>query len=244
MGQTFTLLPQVESTNALVMEWGKQQKPQGAGCLAFCQTAGRGRLGRTFFSPEGSGLYFSLLLRPAVTAQTGLAITTAAAVAMAKALEAQGKQPMIKWVNDILLDNRKVCGILAQSGFSGGSITPDFVVLGVGLNLCPPTEGFPCELQEVAGGVFEELPSPQTAVSLVQDFLRFFWAYYARLEEKDHLTHYQSRNWLLGKTVTAGAITGRVQGVDSAFRLLVQGEDGEIHPIAAGEVTLGTKNLV
>ncbi len=237
---SFSFVPQIDSTNRVAMEWGKQGEQEGRVCLALSQSAGQGRMGRTFYSPRGSGLYFSLLLRPQ-SPQAGLLITAAAGVAMAKAVEKTGVKASIKWVNDIMVNNRKVCGILAKGG---AEKEKTYAVLGVGINLCPPKEGFPEELQGVAGSVFPALPSPRIATNLLGCFLKEFYAYYQKLDAKMYWQDYAQRNWLLTKTVTAGEITGTVTGIDEDFRLLVTDDRGTEHPIFAGEVTLGTKNLV
>lgn len=237
---SFSFVPQIDSTNRVAMEWGKQREQEGKVCLAMSQTAGQGRMGKTFYSPKGSGLYFSLLLTPD-SPQGGLLITAAAGVAMAKAVEKTGAHASIKWVNDIMVNNRKVCGILAKGGVEQ---TRSFVVLGVGVNLCPPEGGFPEELAGVAGSVFSALPSPKIAANLLACFFNEFYEYYQRLDAKEYGDEYRNRNWLLGKTVTAGAVTGEVTGIDEEFRLVITDESGEQHPIFAGEVTLGTKNFV
>ncbi len=237
---SFSFVSEIDSTNRVVMEWGKVGEGEGKVCLALSQSAGQGRMGKSFYSPQGSGLYFSLLLTPS-SPDAGLLITAAAGVAMAKAVEKTGVKASIKWVNDILVENRKVCGILAKGGVEQNR---GYVVLGVGVNLCPPKEGFPEELQGVAGSVFPALPSPQIAANLLCCFLKEFYAYYQKLDAKMYWQDYTQRNWLLGKIVTAGQITGKVTGIDKDFRLLVTDDMGKEHSIFAGEVTLGTKNLV
>ncbi len=237
---SFSFVPQIDSTNRVVMEWAKLGEEEGKGFLAMSQTAGQGRMGKSFYSPQGSGLYFSLLLTPS-SPDAGLLITAAAGVAMAKAVEQAGRCASIKWVNDIMVENRKVCGILAKGGVEQNR---SYVVLGVGVNLCPPEDGFPAELTGVAGSVFSALPSPRTAANLLACFLKEFYAYYQNLDAKIYWQDYTQRNWLLGKTVTAGQVTGKVTGIDEEFRLLINDEMGKEHAIFAGEVTLGTKNLV
>lgn len=237
---SFTFLDEVDSTNTIAMEWGKAGEGEGKIFLAAAQRAGRGRMGRHFFSPKGSGLYFSILLRPQ-SVHGALYVTAAAGVAMAKAVEGAGKPAAIKWVNDIMVENRKVCGILAKGALGED---PPFTVLGVGVNLCPPKEGFPEEIQKVAGSVFSSLPSPKETADLLGRFLKEFYPCYQNLDAKDYWQDYNDRNWLLGKTVTAGETVGVVTGIDREFRLLITDEKGEEHPVFAGEVTLGTKNLV
>ena len=108
-----TVLPTAPSTNALVREKANQGRPEGCVIIACEQTDGRGRYGRQFFSPVDSGVYLSLLLRPtAYSPQQATCLTAAAAAAMCQAIEAvTGQQPGIKWVNDIFLHGKKVCGI-------------------------------------------------------------------------------------------------------------------------------------
>ena len=202
---SFTVEQQVDSTNRVVQDWAKQGHQSGRVCLALSQTCGRGRLGRSFYSPEGTGIYFSILLRPH-SLEGGTLVTTAAAVAMAKAMEQVGKCPMIKWVNDILVDNRKVCGILAQGGIEGTAFGANYVVLGVGVNLTQPTEGFPTELKEVAGGLFDQIPALSPVAALLTAFFNEFLGYYKQLEQKEFWEDYHRRNWLLGKTVTAACV--------------------------------------
>lgn len=231
----FTLVQQVDSTNQTVKDWGAQGQGEGAVLIARRQTAGRGRQGRRFYSPDGSGIYFSLLLRPPLPGDKALRITAAAAVAVAQTL---GPNAQIKWVNDVFLHGRKVCGILTESGCSGSRL--DYAVLGIGLNLTVPSGGFPPELRGIAGGIFEQPPDADTVADLLARFFDRFYELYQDLESPAILRTYEQRNLLQGKTVTAGAVTGRVEGIDEAFRLLVRDEQGQVHPLFAGEATIGS----
>ena len=126
--------------------------------IAGEQTVGRGRMGRSFYSPGGSGIYLSLLLRPvnADPRQT-VTLTAAAAAALCQAMEdVSGKSPQIKWVNDIFLNGRKVSGILTEAAFGLESGAPEYVVVGVGINACAPEGGFPPELAEIAGVLWDK----------------------------------------------------------------------------------------
>ena len=125
--------------------------------VAESQTAGRGRLGRSFHSPVGTGLYMSILLRPTFSAERALFITTAAAVAVCRAIEQEtGLKPQIKWVNDIYLHEKKICGILTESSINFETKGLKWAVLGIGLNLSEPEGGFPEEIRSVAGALFAE----------------------------------------------------------------------------------------
>ena len=125
--------PQVTSTNLLLRRQAEQGAPEGTALLADAQTAGRGRLGRQFYSPEGTGLYLSLLLRPAaLPLDRAVHITTMAAVAVCRAIEELGGGPaQIKWVNDVFLHGRKVCRL---PGLGGGGHRRQRLPAGGGLS--------------------------------------------------------------------------------------------------------------
>lgn len=128
----------------------------GSFVIAECQTAGRGRRGRTFFSPEGGGLYLSIILEPDETLKDGLLLTTAAATAVYRAVKTVcGISLDIKWVNDLCLAGKKVCGILTEAitDFESGNI--EYAVVGIGLNVYETESGFPEDLKEIAGALYK-----------------------------------------------------------------------------------------
>ena len=119
------VVDEVDSTNSVLKRMAAEGAPQGSVLIAERQSAGRGRMGRSFYSPPGTGLYMSLLLRPCMEAQRATLVTTSAAVAVAEAIERlAGEAAQIKWVNDVLFHGRKVCGILTEAGmdFESGMI--------------------------------------------------------------------------------------------------------------------------
>ena len=142
--QVFPVLP---STNDTVKALAAEGAPEGVVVLAEAQTAGKGRMRRQFFSPDGTGIYMSILLRPKLAAEDALFITTAAAAAVADAIEAAtGENAGIKWVNDVYLRGLKVCGILTEGalGLEEGNL--EYAVLGIGINAIAPQNGFPEEI--------------------------------------------------------------------------------------------------
>lgn len=161
------------------------------------QTSGRGRRGRSFYSPKEHGIYFSCVLHPEVSLADSTAITSAAAVAVCDALKAVTKKhPLIKWVNDIFIDNYKVCGILTEaiSDFESGKV--DAVIVGIGINLT--TEDFPDELKGVAASV--GVRSDRCA--LVADIYSRLDAFCKSLPDKAFMERYREYSLVLGKTVT------------------------------------------
>ena len=238
-----TVLPTAPSTNALVREKANQGRPEGCVIVACEQTDGRGRYGRQFFSPVDSGVYLSLLLRPtAYSPQQATCLTAAAAAAMCQAMEAvTGQQPGIKWVNDIFLHGKKVCGILTEAavGLETGSL--DYMVLGAGVNLYPPVKGFPEEIQPIAGSVLER-SCPEAKNRLVGEFLNRFWDFYTRPECRAYLEDYRTRSLAIGQNVTvlsAGrAVSAYAYGIDDDFRLLVRYDSGKTEALSYGEIRI------
>ncbi len=149
---------EIPSTNQYLKQKGIEEEcEEGSVVVAESQSAGKGRRGRHFYSPGKCGLYMSVLLKPKKTAQESLKITAAAAVAVCRAVEKVCKVSLgIKWVNDLYLKEKKVCGILTEavSDFETGDI--ELVVVGIGLNLKMPKDGFPEELGDIAGTVLKE----------------------------------------------------------------------------------------
>ena len=215
----------------------------GSTLIACEQTAGRGRYGRQFFSPADTGVYLSLLLRPtAYSPQQATCLTAAAAAAMCQAIEAvTGQHPGIKWVNDIFLHGKKVCGILTEAAVDLETGTLNYMVLGAGINVYLPTDGFPEEIQSIAGALLEH-STPEAKNRLVGEFMNRFWEFYAHPERKEYLEDYRARSLAIGRNVTvlsAGQkVSAHAYGIDDDFRLLVRYENGETEALSYGEIRI------
>ena len=237
--------PSVDSTNTVLRSLAEQGAAEGTVVIAGEQTGGRGRMGRAFYSPGGSGIYLSLLLRPvnADPRQT-VTLTAAAAVALCQAMEAvSGAEPQIKWVNDIFLNGRKVSGILSEAAFGLESGVPEYVVVGVGINVYTPEGGFPPELAEIAGALWDR-PVPGGKNRLAAEFLNRFWLLYAASDPSAYLPDYRRRSLVVGKDITV-ILGGRetsahALGIDENCRLLVRYESGETAALSYGEVRIRT----
>ncbi|MDD4849491.1 MAG: biotin--[acetyl-CoA-carboxylase] ligase, partial [Gemmiger sp.] len=189
-------LPTVDSTNAHLRTRAQNGEGEGLVLLAGEQTAGRGRAGRAFHSPAGTGLYLSILLRPALPAADAPLLTLAAAVAAAQAVEEVCNVPVeIKWVNDLLLGGKKICGILTEAALSLESGGVDYAVLGVGINLAPPAGGWPEALGSLAGAVYPAAAAipPGCRCRLAAAFLNAFWGYDLALPGRGFLPGYRRR---------------------------------------------------
>lgn len=144
-------LETVDSTNTRAKALAASGASHGTVVFADCQRAGRGRLGRSFQSPPGMGIYLSVILRPNCAAEDFMHLTCAVGVAMCDAVEnACGFRPGIKWINDLVANRRKLGGILTELAFKPGTQMVDYAVVGIGINCLQKPEDFPPELQEIA----------------------------------------------------------------------------------------------
>ena len=237
------VLPAVHSTNDLIREKATAGAPEGCTLIALHQTAGKGRRGHSFYSPAGTGIYMSILLRPKhCSAQDAAGLTTMAAVAACEAIEnISGKTAMIKWVNDIFVNGKKCAGILTEASVSLENGLVDYAVLGIGINVLPPEEGFPDEISDIAGAAFTT-PVSDGKNRLAAEFLNRFLTYYRKPERTGLFHRYRERCFVLGKTVrviSAGkSRAARVLDLDKDFRLFVEYEDGTQEHLLSGEISV------
>ena len=186
----------------------------------------------------------SLLLRPDLKPEDATLITTAAAVSVCKALSQMGvNNSAIKWVNDVYLNDKKVCGILTEAGFdSSGKLS--FAVLGVGLNMYEPTSGFPDEIKDIAGAVFSE-KKEGLEDRFIAGFLNAFYEFYVDITSKKHIAEYKRLCFLYGREVDVikgdSVRQARVSGLDDNCGLIVEYADGEKDVLTSGEVSLKVK---
>ena len=149
-GDRFCFLPQVDSTNDYLKKRAAEGAPHGTVLIADRQTGGRGRMGRSFLSPPGVGIYMSILLRPECTPQELMNLTCAVAAAMCRAVEcAAGLRPGIKWTNDLVWGKQKFAGILTEMGLTAAGGV-DWAIVGIGVNCCQKAEDFPPEIRDRA----------------------------------------------------------------------------------------------
>lgn len=236
----------VTSTNTLLKKMAENGEKEGYVLLAGEQTAGRGRLGRSFSSGNGTGVYFSILLRPDMKPSDSLLITTCAAVAVAKAIEKNtGKMTSIKWVNDIYMRDRKVCGILTEASFDLECGKLSYAVLGIGINMYFEENSLPDEIKNIAGAVFDEKPDGDTVSRIVADVINIFMSEYSVLIGKHFLFDYCSRSYLDGKEINVikpdSAREAMALDIDDDFRLHVRYSDGSEEYLSSGEVSTKVK---
>ena len=234
---------EVTSTNTILKSLAEQGMPEGFVLIAQAQTAGRGRLGRSFHSPIGTGLYFSVLLRPDCSAERSLFITTAAAVAVCKAIEKlTDKKPLIKWVNDLYFNEKKICGILTEASVNYETKGLNWAVLGIGINLAEPEGGFPEDIRTIAGSLFCEKCPADMAARLAAEVLNQFFRLYKDMETGAFIDEYRSRSFLTGREIVFSrgneTFSGIVTGISEEAHLLVRLSSGEEQAFSAGEVQI------
>ncbi len=232
----------VDSTNLVLRRLAGEGAPEGTVAVAAEQTGGRGRKGRSFYSPLGTGVYVSLLLRPKIAPDDATLITTAAAVAVCGALEAlSGKPAAIKWVNDVFMDGKKVCGILTEGSFDMESGQFEYAVLGAGVNVYAPKDGFPEELSRIAGSALDA-PAPDAKNRAVAEYLNRVLPLYRDLGSAETIAEYRRRSFVIGREVTVlsgtGETTARALDVDDRCRLVVEYKDGRREALSTGEISI------
>ncbi len=231
------------STNTELMNMAKNGAVDCTVLVAEHQTGGRGRLDRSFFSPRGSGVYFSVLIRKNITAKNAVSLTTDAAVAVALALEEiSGKSVDIKWVNDIYLNNRKICGILAESSVNPQTNAVDFAVIGVGINILPPKNCFPDDIKCIAGYLTDTTTDDDILNRAVGRVLYHLNRVIDGFSKDTVLSEYRNRLIYKGERVNVfcNNITypATVLDIDNDFRLIVKLDNGEIVHLSTGEVSV------
>lgn len=242
LGATLHWFAVTASTNRVAAEIGAAGASHGTVVVAEHQTSGSGKGERVWSSKPGAGLLFSVLLRPEARFEELPQITLIAAVAMVDALEANGiAGAQVKWPNDILIDGRKVCGILAETGVSpDGSV---FVVLGVGLNVNESLSDFPPELEEIATSLAVAAGHPLSRQRIFHAFLDALEVWLERWRSTGFAPVRDAwcvRSCTLGRRVSfevgAVALTGEAVGLGADGSLAIRADDGALHCFHSGEM--------
>ena len=239
--------PTVSSTNTVLKSQAAEGAPEGTVIAAAEQTAGRGRMGRSFFSPPGSGLYLSILLRPRTSAAETTRLTAYAAVAVAEAIEGLAEvETQIKWVNDVYVDGKKVCGILTEASLDCERGMTDYAVVGIGINTRAPEGDFPPELREIAGAAFSGKTVPALRCRLAAAVVDRFFTFY-RDELPDTAGYcfeaYRRRSLVLGRHIRLHAFERPAEDAEALdiapdFALLVRDSSSTVRRVSSGEVSV------
>jgi BirA family biotin operon repressor/biotin-[acetyl-CoA-carboxylase] ligase len=246
LGTQMLLFWQVPSTNQTLRQLAEAGAREGTVVLAETQTAGRGRLGKAWFSPVGVNLYASTLFRPAIAPREVGVFSLIASLALSDAMWAEGAAAGIKWPNDILVDGRKVAGTLVACA-SGGDVV-DYVILGVGVNLNVEDAALTAVLGQEAGlatSLRRAIGRPIDRNAFAATFLNLLekWFLTYRLRGAGPvLAAWRDRDVLKGRPVVVAeegrSYHGRAVGIDDDGQLLIQNNEGVSHQVIAGEIRL------
>ncbi|MBN2859066.1 MAG: biotin--[acetyl-CoA-carboxylase] ligase [Sphaerochaetaceae bacterium] len=238
---SLNVLETVDSTN----QEAKRLLADGAGdltvILSSWQTHGKGRLGRTFHSPSGSGLYMSLIVRRELDMTDAILVTSAVAVAAQETFSTFSERKIgIKWVNDLYIEGKKVAGILTEGTSSFESGKMESLIIGIGVNLYPPQGGFPEEIRDTATTLFEE-PTPQVN-TLAASLIERIAAIVEHLHDRSVMQRYRNHSIVLGRIVTVSqgntTYSAMVDSINDDGSLSVTDNQREKRVLNSGEISL------
>ncbi len=233
---------EIDSTNTLLKKYASEGVCEGKAVVSKYQSAGRGRFQRSFYSPNDTGIYFSLLLRPKLDSDKISLITTIAAIAVSNAIEKVfSKNATIKWVNDVFIKDKKVCGILTEANFSLENSQIDSIIVGIGINIYKPKGDFPNEIRETAGYILEnqiENARNKIVAHTLNEFLEIFNEF-----DKEKISkEYKDRSFIIGKEVYLlkqnEKIKVLVLDINKENQLVIKHDDGAIENLNSGEISI------
>ena len=234
--------PTIDSTNTYAKGLAAQGAPEGTVVLADQQTGGRGRLGRSFASPAGMGIYLSVILRPNCPPSELMHLTCAAGLAASDAVAAvTDRVPGIKWTNDLILARRKLGGILTELSVSPATGMVDWVVVGIGINCCQTDKDFPPEIRDLAISLgIPPAQRPQLAAALLDTLSAMAQDL---LEKKAQILEgFRARCVTIGQEISIlrgdEIAHGTAMDVDTQGGLVVRFADGQIATVTSGEVSI------
>ncbi len=240
----FHYFSEIDSTNDRLKQMARQGAPHGTVLIADRQTGGHGRMGRTFLSPGGVGIYFSILLRPGCAPKDLMHLTCATAVAMVEAMEnAAGLRPGIKWTNDLVHGKRKLGGILTELGISPKG-TVDYAIIGIGINCCQKAEDFAPEIRDIAASLAMAAGHPIDRSTVAAAMMEALWRMDRILltQKQSILEAYRKNCITVGQQVSLvrgdSVRHGTALDVDDAGALVVRYPDGTVEAVNSGEVSV------
>ena len=237
-------LPVTDSTNDQLKKLARQGAPHGTALIAGHQTGGHGRLGRSFHSPEGMGIYLSILLRPDCAPMDLMHLTCAVVTAMCDALEKTAHiRPGIKWTNDLVYEKRKLGGILTELGFTAAGKL-DYAIVGIGINCCQAEADFPADIRAIAGSLAMATGKKIDRGRICAAMLEALRDMDARLlTDRDAiLRRYRGDCVTIGQDISLvrgdQVRYGRALDVDDSGALVVQFASGQVETVNSGEVSV------
>ena len=237
----------VTSTNDIAKKLALNGAKHGTIVISEEQTNGKGRLGRSFYSPANTGIYMSIILKLSLTTMDSVLITTSSAVAICDAIEKlTGINCQIKWINDIYLNGKKIAGILAETSINFESKTIDYLILGIGLNFTQPKNDFPEELRKIASSLFEHNNSTINRNLLCAEIANNILNMISKIENYDFISEYKKRSIVLNQDIiyTSKGISliGKAIDIANDGSLIVKNSDGSTKILNSGDITIRKVN--
>lgn len=237
----------ISSTNEIAKNLALSGAKHGTVVISEEQTAGKGRLGRSFYSPANTGIYMSIILRPNLTAMDSVLITTSSSVIICEAIKkVTGIDCQIKWINDIYLNNKKVAGILTEASTNFESGTIDYLILGIGINFNQPKEDFPDELKSIASSLFNNNNNNINRNMLCAEIINNILDMIPRIKNYDFISEYKKRSIVLNQEIiyiSSGISSkGKAININCDGSLVVEHDDGSIKILNSGEVSIRRLN--
>lgn len=246
IGRRLICLDTVDSTNNYAKKIAQDGAPDGTAVVSECQTGGRGRMERPFQSPAGKGIYLSVIMKPDLPPGNIVPITAMGAVAVCGAIEKVcGVRPGIKWTNDIVLNGKKICGILTEMSVEAERVALQYVVMGIGVNVLQEPEDFGEEVRGMASSLKHELGKSFSRPALAAGILNELDAVYSEINRgslDSMLKAYRASCVNIGRDVRVigygSEMTGRAVDIDEKYGLVVETGNGERMTVRSGEVSV------
>ena len=237
----------ISSTNEIAKNLALSGAKHGTVVISEEQTAGKGRLGRSFYSPANTGIYMSIILRPNLTAMDSVLITTSSSVIICESIKkVTGIDCQIKWINDIYLNNKKVAGILTEASTNFESGTIDYLILGIGINFNQPKDDFPDELKSIASSLFNNNNNNINRNMLCAEIISNILDVIPRIKNYDFISEYKKRSIVLNQEIiyiSSGISSkGKAININCDGSLVVEHDDGSIKILNSGEVSIRRLN--
>ncbi len=236
---------EIGSTNTYLTQKAIEGAPEGSVAVAGSQSAGKGRRGKSFSSPAGSGVYMSILLRPGdMPPEKAVHITTMAAVSVCEAIEdISDHKAEIKWVNDVFMNGRKVCGILTEASFGPETGELEYIIVGIGINVYAPENGFDESIRDIAGAVLTGRYN-DARNRIAAGVIRHFMSYYHD-SGRSYVDEYKRRSMVIGRDINVLKADGPRPAVaieiDDECHLIVRYPDGSSECLSSGEISIRMK---
>ena len=237
---------QASSSNDIARELASAPDSHGTVIVVDSQTNGRGRMGRHFISSSENGLYMSIILKPDGSCEKYNLLTPLASVAVLKAIERLADvRPRIKWVNDIYLNDKKICGILTESKISENGF--EYIICGIGVNITAPSGGFDKEISSIAGAIFEGEAPNDFKMQLCKSITEQFFKYYDAIDNKEFMNIYREKSSIIGCEVDVYCgneiVSGIATDIDQNGALCIKCKDGSARCFNSGEARVRARGV-